>query len=101
MREFVFDEPVQLIRGIVDRQHHPVVLGLGKAAHRFVCAARVDVFLLEFAVRLEEDHRHAERQVVPEIGIMHFTDGKWKDAWYFADELGLMLQLDALQMLQA
>ena len=41
------------------------------------------------------------RVEVPEIGIMHFADGKWKDAWYFADELGLMLQLDALQMLQA
>jgi predicted ester cyclase len=38
---------------------------------------------------------------VPEIGIMRFTDGKWKEAWYFADELGLMLQLDALHMLQA
>ena len=39
------------------------------------------------------------RVEVPEIGIMRFADGKWKDAWYFADELGLMLQLDALQML--
>jgi predicted ester cyclase len=41
------------------------------------------------------------RVEVPEIGIMRFTDGKWKDAFYFADELGLMLQLDALHMLQA
>jgi len=41
------------------------------------------------------------RVEVPEIGIMRFTDGKWKDAFYFADELGLLLQLDALQMLQA
>jgi predicted ester cyclase len=39
------------------------------------------------------------RVEVPEIGIMRFADGKWKDAWYFADELGLMLQLDALHML--
>ena len=36
---------------------------------------------------------------VPEVGIVHFTDGKWKDGWYFGDELGLMLQLDALHML--
>ena len=36
---------------------------------------------------------------VPEVGIAHFTDGKWKDGWYFGDELGLMLQLDALHML--
>ena len=40
------------------------------------------------------------RVEVPEIGIMRFADGKWKDAWYFADELGLVLQLGALQMLQ-
>ena len=25
--------------------------------------------------------------------------GMWRDAWYFGDELGLMLQLDALHML--
>ena len=24
------------------------------------------------------------------------VDGKWKEAWYFADELGLLLQLDAV-----
>jgi predicted ester cyclase len=36
---------------------------------------------------------------VPEIGIMRIADGKWKEAWYFGDELGLMLQLDALHML--
>jgi predicted ester cyclase len=40
------------------------------------------------------------RVEVPEIGIMRFDDGKWKSAWYFADELGLMLQLGALQMLE-
>jgi predicted ester cyclase len=33
---------------------------------------------------------------VPEVGIMRFADGKWKEAWYFADELGLLLQLDAV-----
>jgi predicted ester cyclase len=30
---------------------------------------------------------------VSEIGLMRVVDGKWKEAWYFADELGLMLQL--------
>jgi predicted ester cyclase len=43
--------------------------------------------------------RRVEVPEMPEIGIMRFADGKWKDAWYFADELGLMLQLDALHML--
>lgn len=35
-----------------------------------------------------------------EIGIMKFQDGKWKSGWYFGDELALMLQLDALHMLE-
>lgn len=35
------------------------------------------------------------RVEVPEVGIMRFVGGKWKEAWYFADELGLLLQLDA------
>jgi len=37
-----------------------------------------------------------KRIELPEIGVMRFADGKWKEAWYFADELGLMLQLNAL-----
>jgi predicted ester cyclase len=28
-----------------------------------------------------------------EIGIARIVDGKWQDAWYFGDELGLLLQL--------
>jgi predicted ester cyclase len=28
-----------------------------------------------------------------EIGIAQIVDGKWKEAWYFGDELGLLLQL--------
>lgn len=39
------------------------------------------------------------RVEVPEIGIARFADGKWKEGWYFGDELGLMLQLGALHML--
>jgi hypothetical protein len=26
---------------------------------------------------------------------MKFTDGQWRESWTFADELGLMLQLGA------
>jgi predicted ester cyclase len=40
------------------------------------------------------------RVEAPEIGIMRIVDGKWKDSWYFGDELGLLLQLDALQVLR-
>ena len=30
------------------------------------------------------------------VGIVRIINGKWKEAWYFADELGLLLQLDAV-----
>jgi predicted ester cyclase len=33
------------------------------------------------------------RVEAPEIGIARIVDGKWQDAWYFGDELGLLLQL--------
>ncbi len=33
------------------------------------------------------------RVEAPEIGIARIVDGMWKDAWYFGDELGLLLQL--------
>jgi predicted ester cyclase len=36
---------------------------------------------------------------MPEIGIMRFVDGKWAEAFYLGDELGLLLQLGAPQML--
>ncbi|HKA78400.1 MAG TPA: ester cyclase [Xanthobacteraceae bacterium] len=39
------------------------------------------------------------RVEVPEVAIVRIVDGKWKEAWYFADELGLLLQLGAVQML--
>lgn len=33
------------------------------------------------------------RVEVPELGIMHFKNGKWTEGWYFGDELGLLLQI--------
>ena len=41
-----------------------------------------------------------KRLEAPEIGIVRVVDGKWRDAWYFGDELGMMLQLNALHMLK-
>ena len=41
-----------------------------------------------------------KRVEAPEIGIMRIVDGKWKESWYFGDELGLLLQLDILQVLR-
>jgi predicted ester cyclase len=39
------------------------------------------------------------RVEVPEIAIVRIVDGKWKEAWYFADELGLLVQLGAVHLL--
>lgn len=33
------------------------------------------------------------RVEVPELGIMRFENGMWKEGWYFGDELGLLLQI--------
>jgi predicted ester cyclase len=38
---------------------------------------------------------------VTEIGVMRVVEGKWKQAWYFGDELGLLLQLGFVDALQA
>ena len=40
------------------------------------------------------------RVEMPEIGIMRIVDGKWVDGWYFGDELGILLQLGALDMIR-
>ena len=39
------------------------------------------------------------RVEMPEIGIMRVVDGRWTESWYFGDELGLLLQLGAVNML--
>ena len=36
---------------------------------------------------------------VPEVGIARFVDGKWQKVWYFADELGALLQLGVPNLL--
>ena len=35
-----------------------------------------------------------------EAAVMRVVDGKWTESWYFGDELGLLLQLGAVDMLQ-
>jgi predicted ester cyclase len=41
-----------------------------------------------------------KRCVVSEIGIGRFRGDEWVEGWYFADELGLLLQLNALDVLE-
>ena len=40
-----------------------------------------------------------KRVGVPVVSIMRFRDGKWTESWTFADELGLLLQLGAPNLL--
>ena len=42
-----------------------------------------------------------KRVGVPVVAIMNFADGKWQESWTFADELGLLLQLGAPNLLLA
>jgi predicted ester cyclase len=39
------------------------------------------------------------RVEMPEVGIMRVVDSKWVESWYFGDELGMLLQLGAVHML--
>ena len=38
---------------------------------------------------------------VPVVSLMKFVGGEWKETWTFADELGMMLQLGAPNLLVA
>ena len=42
-----------------------------------------------------------KRVGVPVVSIMKFRDGEWKETWSLADELGIMLQLGAPNLLLA
>ena len=37
-----------------------------------------------------------QRAAMPEVGFVRFINGKRKEAWSFADGLGLLLRLDAV-----
>ncbi len=40
-----------------------------------------------------------KRVGVPVVGIMKFSGSQWQESWIFADELGLLLQLGAPNLL--
>ena len=67
VRQLVDDQPVEQVRRQIDRQHHAVALAFGEREHAFLRGARRDVLLLELAVRLEDDERHALVEVVPQV----------------------------------
>ena len=65
--EFVRDRAVEQVGRLVERQQHPVARRLGERRHAFLGRARDDVLLLELGVRLEDDQRHLEREVVLQV----------------------------------
>jgi len=66
--ELVHDEPVEEVRGLVEREQHPVAIRFGERAHALLRGAGDDVLLFELAVRLEDDQRHLEGEVVLQFG---------------------------------
>ncbi len=67
VRELVHDQTVELIGRRVDGQDHPLADRLGERADAFLPGARVDVLLLEFAVRLEQDQLDLRRELFLQI----------------------------------
>jgi hypothetical protein len=68
VRQLVHDQAVETVRWIVNRRDDALLAGFGKGADAFLTGARVDVLLLELAVRLEQDQLHLEREVVLQVG---------------------------------
>ena len=62
------DQAIERVRRLVDRQHHAIAVRLGEREHAFGQLARLDVLLLELALRLVEDERDFEGEVVLQIG---------------------------------
>ncbi len=67
VREFVRDQAVEPVGWIVDRQQHAIAIRFGERADAFLRGAGRHVLLLELAVRLEQDQRHLEREVVLQV----------------------------------
>ena len=67
VRQLVRDQAVERVGRLVDRQHHAIAVRLGEGEHAFGQLARLDVLLLELALRLVEDERDLEREVVLQV----------------------------------
>ena len=67
MGQLVRNQAVKGVVDLVDREDHAVAIGLGKRQHALGQLARLDVLLLELALRLVEHERHLEREIVLEI----------------------------------
>jgi len=67
VRELVSDQPIERVGRLVDWQDHAVPVRLGERENAFGQLGRLDVLLLEFALRLIDDERHLEGQVVLEV----------------------------------
>ena len=68
MRELVRDQPLQAVRRLVDRHHHPVSHRLGEGQRRLGYEAVGQVRLLELGVGLVQHQRDRERHFVLQLG---------------------------------
>ena len=65
--QLVGNEPVEAVWRLVDGQHNPVTIRFSERADSLGHRSRNDVLLLELAVGLEDDERHRERELMPEV----------------------------------
>ncbi len=96
--ELVGDQPIELIRRLVDRQHHPVAGRLGEGGDAFRDLRRDDVLLLELGLRLEEDQRHLGAEVVLQLGadVLIGALGVAGDALEVLLELRVVVDLEVI-----
>ena len=78
--------------------HHAVAPGSANAPTPSWPSPGIDVLLLELAVRLEQDQRHLERQVVLEVGadLLVRALGVAGDALEVLLELGVVIDLEVV-----
>ncbi len=67
VHQLVRDQLVELVRRRVDGQHHAVLHRLGERGDALGQLGQRDVGLLELAVRLVDDQRHAKAQLVVQL----------------------------------
>jgi hypothetical protein len=67
VRELVNDQPVEPVRRFIERQQHAIAVRFGKRQHTLLGRSRDDVLLFEFAVRLENNERNLDGEIVLQV----------------------------------
>ena len=98
VRQLVRDQAVERVGRLVDRQDHAVAVRLGEGEDAFGELARLDVLLLELALRLEQDEGNLEREVVLQVraDLLIGTLGIARDAFEMRLELRVVVDLEVV-----